>query len=169
MQQLRSYDDGMTEPFRTRRMVEFADTDMAGIAHFSVFYRWMESAEHELVRSVGLSIFSPFPEGSRPGEEDVAISFPRVHASCDFKSPVRCEDVVDIDVSLERLGTKSISYAFAFSKAGEAVASGRVTCVCCRVPPGGPVESVPVPEAVAAALRPHVVSSEGANEGASGQ
>ena len=25
----------MTEPFRTTRRVEFADTDMAGIAHFS--------------------------------------------------------------------------------------------------------------------------------------
>ena len=43
----------MTEPFRTRRRVEFADTDMAGIAHFANFFRWMEAAEVDYLASRG--------------------------------------------------------------------------------------------------------------------
>ena len=139
----------MSKSFHTQRLVEFSDTDMAGIAHFSVFYRWMESAEHELIRSVGLSVFSKFP-----GEENVALSFPRVHASCDFVSPVRCEDMVDVAVWIERLGTKSVTYRFDFSKDRQPVAKGKITCVCCRVPAGGPMESIRLPAEVAAALGP---------------
>ena len=47
----------MAEVFHTQRFVEFSDTDMAGIAHFSAFFRYMESAEHALLRSLGLSVF----------------------------------------------------------------------------------------------------------------
>ena len=35
----------MPEAFRCTRQVEFNDTDMAGIAHFTAFFRWMEEAE----------------------------------------------------------------------------------------------------------------------------
>jgi len=31
--------------WRTSRRVEFGDTDMAGIVHFSRFFLWMEAAE----------------------------------------------------------------------------------------------------------------------------
>src|SRR5438094_10678058 len=80
-------------PFHTSRLVEFADTDMAGIMHFASFYRYMESAEHELLRSLGLSVYSEIG--------GVPITFPRVAASCDFHSPARCEDVLEIDVTVE--------------------------------------------------------------------
>ena len=48
----------MPTPFHTSRFVEFADTDMAGIMHFSAFFRYMEAAEHELLRSLGFSVYS---------------------------------------------------------------------------------------------------------------
>ena len=37
--------------FTTTRRVEFGDTDMAGIMHFANFFRFMESAETEFLRS----------------------------------------------------------------------------------------------------------------------
>ena len=40
----------MADPFRTTRLVEFGDTDMAGIVHFANFFRYMESAEHAFLR-----------------------------------------------------------------------------------------------------------------------
>lgn len=43
--------------FHWRRRVEFAETDMAGIAHFSSFIIYMEQAEHALLRSLGTSVF----------------------------------------------------------------------------------------------------------------
>ena len=36
--------------------VEFAETDAAGIVHFSVFFRYMEEAEHAVWRQAGLDI-----------------------------------------------------------------------------------------------------------------
>ena len=46
----------MTEPFRTTRRIEFADTDMAGIVHFANFFRFMEAAEVEFLRARGVSV-----------------------------------------------------------------------------------------------------------------
>lgn len=53
--------------FTTRRRVEFSETDMAGIVHFANFYRWMEEAEHDFFRSLGLSIMVRQEDGSYIG------------------------------------------------------------------------------------------------------
>ncbi|QEG32872.1 acyl-CoA thioesterase [Bythopirellula goksoeyrii] len=130
----------MTEPFRTQRLVEFHDTDMAGIMHFAAFFQYMESAEHEFVRSLGFSVHSQID-----GE---TISYPRVAASCDYLSPVRCEEVLDISILVERLGKKSITYSFEMASNGREIAVGKITCVCCRVTPGKAITSVPLPTEV---------------------
>jgi YbgC/YbaW family acyl-CoA thioester hydrolase len=134
----------MTEPFRTRRRVEFADTDMAGIAHFANFFRWMESAEVDFLAARGLNV------ALRAGGRE--IGFPRVSATCDFLKPVTFMDVVEIAVRVERVGAKSVTYSFEFSKGGEAVARGRVTSVCCLVRPDHGIEAIEIPEEVRAKL-----------------
>ncbi len=134
----------MSEPFRTTRRVEFADTDMAGIAHFANFFRWMESAEVDFLLSRGLNVELPW-EGRRLG-------FPRVSASCDFAKPVTFMDTVEVVVRVERLGGKSVTYAFEFQKGGEPVARGRITSVCCLITPGHGIEAVEIPEGIRARL-----------------
>jgi YbgC/YbaW family acyl-CoA thioester hydrolase len=136
----------MSAPFSTTRLVEFADTDMAGIVHFSAFFRWMEAAEHAFLRSRGLSVNLEW-EGEH-------LSFPRVSAACDYLRPVRFENILDIEVRLARLGTKSLSYEFDFALAGQAVAKGKLTAVCCRVTPGrSGLESVEIPAGMKARLQ----------------
>jgi acyl-CoA thioester hydrolase len=127
----------MAEPFRTARRVEFVDTDMAGIVHFSNFFRWMESAEVEFLRSLGLSVSLPWE-----GQE---LGFPRVSAACDYLKPARFEDVLQIAVRLENVGRKSLTFAFEFARDGEVVARGRVSSVCCRVLPDRRLEAVEIP------------------------
>ena len=138
----------MAEPFRTQRLVEFHDTDMAGIMHFASFFHYMESAEHEFIRSLGLSIHSQI--------DGQTISFPRVSTSCDFLSPVRCEEVLDIAIIITRLGSKSITYSFDISSEGRNVAVGTITCVCCRVEPGEAIISVPIPAEIREKLQAYV-------------
>ena len=48
----------MSQVFKTSRRVQFRDTDAAGIVHFSVFFTYMEQAEHEFLLSVGLGVIS---------------------------------------------------------------------------------------------------------------
>ncbi len=135
----------MSEPFRTTRLVEFHDTDMAGIMHFASFFQYMESAEHELIRSVGFSVHLPI--------DGQTLSFPRVSASCQYVAPARSEDVLDIAVTLSRVGTKSLTYEFEFSNEGRPIATGQIVSVCCQVEPGKPLVSVPLPQAIADQLK----------------
>jgi acyl-CoA thioester hydrolase len=134
----------MAQPFRTTRRVEFADTDMAGIVHFSNFFRFMESAEVEFLRTLGLSV--------KMETENEAIGFPRVAASCDYLRPVTFQDVVEIAVTVTRVGTKSVTYEFDFSTDGTVIARGQISAVCCRVRGAGPLESIEIPASVRAKL-----------------
>ena len=125
------------EAFHTSRRMEFADTDMAGLVHFANFFRFMEAAEVEFLKARGLSVAM-----EHGGER---IGFPRVSASCDYLQPARFEDVLDIAVKLCKVGRKSISYRFEFSKNGELVARGQICAVCCRVRAGHAIESIEIP------------------------
>jgi 4-hydroxybenzoyl-CoA thioesterase/acyl-CoA thioester hydrolase len=127
----------MDAVYQTQRRVEFRDTDAAGIVHFSVFFNYMEEAEHAFLRQRGMTVFMQDDEG--------AVSWPRISAHCDYISPLKFEDVVEIAVAISRLGTKSVTYKFTFSTAGRPVANGTVTTVCCRFNPDGSVRSVPIP------------------------
>ncbi len=117
--------------------MEFVDTDMAGIVHFSNFFRFMESAEVSFLQSLGLSV--------RMQAAGQTLSLPRVAASCDFIKPVRFEDVVEIDVTVAKIGRSSITYAFDFTHSGQPVARGQTTCVFCRVSPGEQLQPIEIP------------------------
>ncbi len=140
----------MSEIYNTKRRVEFRDTDAAGIAHFSVFFTMMEEAEHELLRHVGLSVHL------HDGEQ--TISWPRVSASCDFRGAVKFEDEVQIEVRIERLGAKSVTYNFRFRYNGRDIAEGRMTSVCCRLARDEALQSIAIPQQFADKLSPYVVS-----------
>lgn len=114
----------MPTPFQTTRRVEFGDTDMAGIMHFSNFFRFMEVAETDFLRSRGLTVAWE-ADGRRYG-------FPRVSAACDYSRPARFGDELTIAVTVEKVGRKSVAYRFDFTRAGEHLATGRMTSVFCR-------------------------------------
>jgi acyl-CoA thioester hydrolase len=130
--------------YRTTRRVEFADTDAAGIMHFAAYFRFMEQAEHELLRHLGLSVID--------SSGDETISWPRVHAKCDFRGAVKFEDVIDIEVGVARLGEKSVTYRFTMTHQARPVADGEMTAVCCRLEHGKPPRSVLIPAPIAERL-----------------
>jgi 4-hydroxybenzoyl-CoA thioesterase/acyl-CoA thioester hydrolase len=127
--------------FRTRRRVEFADTDLAGLVHFARFFVFMETAEHEMLRSLGNEVHRHW--------EGHEIGWPRVAASCDYVRAARFADVLDIVLRVTRKGRTSMTYRFDFENGGELVARGELTAVCCRVGlPEGPTP-VPIPPDIA--------------------
>jgi 4-hydroxybenzoyl-CoA thioesterase/acyl-CoA thioester hydrolase len=135
----------MDPSFVVQRRVEFCETDAAGIAHFSVFFQYMEQAEHALLRHLGLSVIMTDPQGT--------ISWPRVNAHCDYIGAVQFEQVLDIAVRVEQLGTKSVTYGFDFQREGKRVATGKITAVCCRIAPDQPPMATPIPDWIVARLR----------------
>ncbi|MEX0716978.1 MAG: thioesterase family protein [Planctomycetaceae bacterium] len=124
--------------FHTTRRVEFIDTDAAGIIHFTAFYRYMEQAEHEFLRSLGLSVMHRLPDGA-------TIGWPRVFAECSFKSPARFEDVLDVRIAIERRGARSLTMRHEFHLGEKLIAEGRMKIVCCLLRPGEPMQAIDIP------------------------
>ena len=110
----------------------------------------MEQAEHELLRSVGLSVFLQVE-----GEE---ITWPRVSSKCDFRSMAKFEEVLEIAASISRLGEKSVTWSFHFTIGPRDIASGEITAVCCKVLPGGSLASIPIPTLFQEKLRPFLLT-----------
>lgn len=149
----------MSSTFIHRRRVEFAETDMAGIMHFAEFFKFMESAEHAFLRSIGYSVHTNTPQGIE--------GFVRVHVECDYRKPLFFEDEVDIHLSVRELKEKAIVYDFSFKKANPAsspddspAAIGSFVVVCARKKWDEPkVESREIAKEMAEALRPYLKSS----------
>lgn len=131
--------------FRTERRIEFVDTDMGGIVHFSRFFVFMETAEHELLRALGTSVALELA-GRKVG-------WPRVAATCEYRSPARYGDVLEIRVRVLRRGTTSVTYAFSFLRGGVQIADGRMTSVCCILD-GEEIRAIPIPPSIAEQLDP---------------
>ena len=127
--------------FILRRRVQFYETDVAGIVHFSWFFRYMEEAEHALWREAGLSIHPPESE----------LGWPRVAASFEFQRALRFEDEVDIHLRIADITQKTIRYECVVTKDDQQVASGTMTIACVRKTPM--MRAVEIPEEIATRLR----------------
>jgi YbgC/YbaW family acyl-CoA thioester hydrolase len=113
---------------------------MAGIAHFSNFFRYMEAAEHAYLRACGLSVVLSW--------EGQMLGFPRVSATCDYRIPIRFEQEMQIHVRVEKIGRTSISYEFLFTCEGNTLALGRLTAVLCRRTAEERLEPIEIPTAL---------------------
>jgi 4-hydroxybenzoyl-CoA thioesterase/acyl-CoA thioester hydrolase len=143
----------MIEPFIFRRRIEFRETDMAGIVHFSNFFGYMEQAEHALLRSVGMGVICEVGNQT--------ISWPRVNAQCDYKVAIKFEDQIDIEVIVAKIGTKSVTYGFRFMRDQMEIASGSLTAVCCLFEHGSKPQSVPTPQPFIDAITPYLAEGDG--------
>ena len=149
--------------FTTTRQVEFSETDMAGIVHFSNFYRWMENAEHEFFRSLDLSVHMVID-----GQD---IGWPRLDTSCTFKRPLKFEEITTINIFIEAISPKTVTYRFEFTKEenGERlrVAKGRMTTVCVTfAPPSGKLSAIPIPPQILEKLEPLLETTQSSPKGA---
>lgn len=139
----------MPYEFKAVRRVEFSETDMAGIVHFSNFFRYMETAEHGFYRSLGFSVTL--------NNFDPPLGFPRVHAACDYKKPLRFEDLLEIHLLVKEKRSRVLNYLFRFSKlptenSGDApllVATGVLTVVCVAHDRNGKMDAVSIPAELA--------------------
>ena len=93
----------MAYDFTKTRRVEFSETDMAGIMHFSNYFRFIESAEHAFFRSLGLRIHGSESDGTMFG-------WARVQAGCDYHAPLHYEDIVETHLYITAIGERSLSY-----------------------------------------------------------
>lgn len=133
----------MPAEFTIRRRVQFADTDMAGVLHFSNYFRYMEEVEHAFWRSLSLTVYLR--------DAEPHLSWPRVATNCEYLAPLHFEDEVDLAFRVTKIGQKSLSFEVEFRRNQERCATGRVTAVCCTTKPGS-FAPTPIPAAIRAKL-----------------
>ena len=120
--------------YRLKRRVQFYETDMAGIVHFSWYFRYLEEAEHAMWREAGVSI----AEGS-------GIGWPRVEASFEFFRPLRFEDQFEVHLRIVGKDARTIRYQGVISRGDTRIAAGNMTVKCVSKSPGEPMKSIDIP------------------------
>ncbi|PWU05673.1 MAG: 4-hydroxybenzoyl-CoA thioesterase [Verrucomicrobia bacterium] len=98
----------MSYSISIKRYVDFFETDMAGIVHFSNYFRWMESAETELFRQLQIPIAKR--------EDSIISGWPKVETNCTFIAPLRFQDQVEIVLTIKEIKNHSLCYNFHFYK-----------------------------------------------------
>ena len=105
--------------------VAFGDTDASGWVHFPNIFRYVETAEHTYLRSLGIVVFDRNGGG-----------WPRASVSADFKRPLQLGDRIEVLLGISRVGGASVTWVFeVIGSDGELAASGSMTTV--RVGPDG--------------------------------
>jgi len=127
------------------RRIEFSETDMAGLVHFSNFFRYMETAERDFFEAAGVDLIRTLP-----GE---LVGWPRARAECKFSGPVRFGDTIDIHLAVKAVKDRAIDYQFRLFRrepggARAQVAKGHLTTVLTELGPEGELRSVELPPEV---------------------
>jgi YbgC/YbaW family acyl-CoA thioester hydrolase len=126
--------------FRLARRVQFHETDVGGIVHFSWYPRYMEEAEHAMWRAAGLSIHEP---------SDPHV-WPRVAITLDYLAPLRFEDEFTVTIRVAEMGTRSMRYACEIARGDARVAAGTMTIACVTRGADGGMTATTLPDAVRA-------------------
>ncbi|QKV97059.1 acyl-CoA thioesterase [Streptomyces sp. NA02950] len=131
-----------------RSRVQWSDTDAGGHHHNTAIVRFVEAAEAALMRERGVAGYFG--------------AAPRVRHEVNFVSPLWFGQEVTTDLSVEHIGTSSMTFRFAVwgeetdRQPRRLAASGRYIVV--HVLPGGEPTSAPWPKEWMTALRNHTQS-----------
>lgn len=118
---------------------------MAGLVHFSNFFKYMETAERDFFEAVGLDLIS-----TNPGE---LVGWPRARAECKFSAPLRFGDTVDIHLSVKSLKDRAIDYQFRIFRRNPdgsrtQAGKGHMTTIFAQVDENGELQSVPLTDEI---------------------
>ena len=117
--------------------VAFGDTDASGWMHFPNIFRYVEAAEHALLKSRGILVFDRAQGG-----------WPRAKVACDYQRPLLAGDRIEVQLGISRIGASSVTWKFEVLNAtGECAASGSMTTV--RVDHTGSPQLIPATERTA--------------------
>jgi YbgC/YbaW family acyl-CoA thioester hydrolase len=136
-------------PVSYRRRVEFAETDAAGMVHFSVFFRYMEEAEHAVWRAAGLDIAKPGKSADGTGD----LSWPRISATFDFKAPLHFQEEFEVRTEMAAVTRSTIQWKHTLMRGETLIGSGSVTAVCVKKHADGSMKSEAIPPAIVEKLR----------------
>jgi YbgC/YbaW family acyl-CoA thioester hydrolase len=124
------------------RRIEFSETDMAGLVHFSNFFKYMETAERDFFEVAGVDLIR-----TKPGE---LVGWPRARAECKFSAPLRFGDTIDIHLAVKAVKDRAIDYQFRIFRREEdgsrtQAGKGHMTTILAQLNQTGALQSAELP------------------------
>ena len=136
------------KPFRCRLPVRFGDIDQAGVAYYPTLLSHCHAAFEEFFEG---ALGRSYPKVVMTDK----VGFPTVHLEADFREPLRYGDLLTMEVSVARLGARSVVFRYRAFRKGSRKAAFEVlgTTACVHL---GRFRSMPVPAWLKAKLKRHV-------------
>lgn len=133
----------MPHEHTSTRRIEFSETDMAGLVHFSNFFKYMETAERDFFEAAGVDLIR-----TKPGE---LVGWPRARAECKFSAPLRFGDTIDVHLAVKAVKDRAIDYQFRIFRRNAdgsrtQAGKGHMTTILAQLSESGELRSVELPE-----------------------
>jgi len=100
-----------------KRRVRFSETDASGRVHFTNILRYVEEAEHELLKEKGIEVLSE------------NTGWPRVRVTCDYRQALTFDDEFVVVFQSIKASERSLVWSFELMKAEQLIASGEMITV----------------------------------------
>ncbi len=127
---------------RARLRVIYGDTDQMGVVYYANYFRYFEFARGELFRALG---------GSYLEFEKQGLGLPVVEASCNYRSPAKYDDILEIDIQVADVRRASMRFAYQVRReSSDVLLSEGHTVHACVGPDGKPTG---LPKAVVRLLK----------------
>ena len=108
---------------RTAFRVRYAETDQMGMAYYAHYLVWFEVMRGDFMRAIGI----PYTR-----LEDDGYILPIVEARVRYHAPARYDDPVEIVAWIERLRSRSITFAYRVERSRDLLATGWTTHIPAR-------------------------------------
>ena len=105
-------------PFSTRIVVRFGDADPAGLVYYPVIFHYFHVAMEEFFAARCGVTYARLMREER-------IGFPTVNVQAEFFVPVVYGDELDVEVSVARVGTSSVTFVYSARRASDGVLCAR--------------------------------------------
>lgn len=132
-------------------LVNWGDTDKAGIVYYPNYFKWFDIAGHQFFRRCDLS--------PSKLEEERQIILPMLDAKCSFEKPLLYEDLITIRTRVEEINNKTIKLSHEVYRGETRTGYGYELRGWVKQAPEG-IKAIPIPEDVISILTEEIHTSE---------
>lgn len=104
-----------TKVGQTRVRVRYAETDAMGVAYHANYFVWFEVGRTDLLRDLGWTYRDMEASG---------VSLPVIEATCQFRSPARYDDELEIRTDGRITSPVRMEFAYRITRSGTELATG---------------------------------------------
>lgn len=135
--------------FISQHPVRFSDIDRAGIVYYPRFFDFFHRAFEDFF---ALEAGVPYHELL----DRLKVGFPTVHIDCDFRIPLQYGDIITIEMSISRIGNKSMTVRYkAFRpQVNTPAAQADITVACVDM---DTFQTIPLPTQLLPAFKKHSI------------